>query len=207
VLGRGTPNDAFDEAKMNAHRLSAPATEAAPPSDLPVGVRLRPLTMHRDDRGAFTELFREMWDTGLEPVQWGLMDSGANVMRGVHVHFEHVDYVVVLNGRVLIGLRDLRRGSPTHGLSALLDLRGNELAGLTIPPGVAHGLYWPEPAQVLLGVSHYWDPTDERGCRWDDPALGIPWPSITPQLSERDAACGPLSALLDAVRPHQVDGQ
>ena len=193
----------IDEAKMNAQPLTACAAEAPGQPGVPVGVRVRPLTMHRDDRGAFTEIFREMWDTGAEPIQWGLMDSGANVLRGVHVHVNHVDYVVVVSGRVLVGLRDLRRGSPTYGLSTLLDLRGDALTGLTIPPGIAHGLYWPEPALVVLGVSHYWDPTDELGCQWDDPALEIPWPVTAPHLSKRDAAGPPLSEILDLVPPYR----
>ena len=28
----------------------------------------------------------------------------------------------------------------------------------------------------MYGVSKYWDPDDELGVRWDDPALGILWP-------------------------------
>ena len=47
-------------------------------------------------------------------------------------------------------------------------------------------------------MSHEWDPEDELGCRWDDPALGISWPCEEPQISERDRTLGPLSELRSA---------
>src|SRR5262249_50281289 len=112
------------------------------PASLPLGVALRPLTMHPDDPGIFPEGFRELWDTGGAPVQWNFVRSEAEVLRGVHVHHVHSDYLIILHGRASIGLRDLRRGSPTEGAVALVEMRGDDLKGLTIPPGVAHGFYF-----------------------------------------------------------------
>ena len=37
------------------------------------GVALRQLTMHRDDRAGFTEVFQDHWKTGLNPVQWSIV--------------------------------------------------------------------------------------------------------------------------------------
>src|SRR3990170_6547130 len=82
---------------------------------LPAGVRLLPLEMNRDDRGVFTEVFRRSWDIGMEPVQWNFVTSQAGVLRGVHVHVRHVDYLIVLEGRASIGLRDLRPRPPPRG--------------------------------------------------------------------------------------------
>jgi dTDP-4-dehydrorhamnose 3,5-epimerase len=159
------------------------------------GVQHRPLTMHTDARGVVTELFRAAWPTGCAPVQWNFLVTAAGVVRGVHVHPVHTDYLAVIQGRVAIGLSDLRPGSPTEGRVELVELSGGEAAGLTIPPGVAHGLYFPTAAIIVLGVSAYFDPADELGCHWRDPALGIPWPVDEAILSPRDAALGPLSAL------------
>lgn len=170
---------------------------------LPAGVRLRPLTTHRDPRGGFTELFRLEWDTGIAPIQWNAVSSAAGVLRGVHVHPRHDDYLIVLQGRATIGLRDLRRGSPTEGMVAVVELRGDSMAAITIPHGVAHGFYFHEPSLHVYSVSHYWDPADELGCRWDDPDLGIPWPVATATLSERDAAAPSLKELLAQLEPYQ----
>jgi dTDP-4-dehydrorhamnose 3,5-epimerase len=170
---------------------------------LPDGTLLRPLDANADDRGVFTELYRASWDERAAPVQWNAVRSEANVLRGVHVHIRHDDYLTVPHGRALVGLRDLRRGSETEGVSALVELTGERPAALMIPHGVAHGFYFPETSLHIYGVTEYWDPSDELGCHWADEQLGIPWPVEAPRLSERDAASQSLQALLDQLEPEQ----
>ncbi len=162
---------------------------------LPHGVQLTPLGMNRDHRGIVTELFRQSWLPESALLQWNGVCSEAKVLRGVHVHVEHVDYVVVLRGRARFGLVDLRPGSPSEGRRAELELSGDALQALLIPPGVAHGFYFYEPALHVYGVSRYWDPADELGCRFDDPDLGLCWPTAAPILSPRDERLPPLAAL------------
>jgi dTDP-4-dehydrorhamnose 3,5-epimerase len=169
--------------KATARRNAAQDTGA-----LPYGVELRPLTVHRDDRGLVAEIFRDEWPTGIAPVQWTIVVSEAAVMRGVHVHLRHDDYFVLLQGAVCAGLRDLRPGSPSAGRAALLDLDGDAPAALVIPHGVAHGFYFFSPSTFLLGASHYYEPADELGCHWRDPELGLAWPVSSARLSMRDAA-------------------
>lgn len=163
---------------------------------LPDGVRLAPLRPHRDDRGTFLELYREEWPSGVRPVQWNAVHSEAGVLRGVHVHPRHDDYLTVVGGRASIGLRDLRPDSPSTGATACVGLGATAPAAISIPHGVAHGFYFHEPSIHVYAVSHYWDLADELGCRWDDPALGIPWPQAEAQISPRDEALPPLEALL-----------
>jgi dTDP-4-dehydrorhamnose 3,5-epimerase len=169
-------------------------------SVLPAGVELRSLEPHADERGVFTELFRDSWGLPVEPVQWNVVGSDANVLRGVHAHWRHADYLTVVSGRAAIGLHDLREGSPTEGLGTIVDLDAREPSALSIPPGVAHGFYFPEPSLHVYAVSHEWDPRDELGCRWDDPELEIEWPCSAPLISERDRTLGRLSELRDAWR-------
>jgi dTDP-4-dehydrorhamnose 3,5-epimerase len=155
-------------------------------------VRLRP---HGDERGVFTELFRTSWQVGVEPVQWNVVRSNGNVLRGVHAHHRHWDYVTLVAGRAVVGLHDLRATSPTRGLSGLVELSADDPAGLVIPPGVAHGFYFRESSTHVYAVSDEWDPADELGCRYDDPALGLDWPCTRPLLSPRDADLGTLEEL------------
>jgi dTDP-4-dehydrorhamnose 3,5-epimerase len=167
---------------------------------LPAGVGVRRLTTHPDDRGEFTELFRDEWGTGVAPVQWNVVRSNADVLRGVHCHPRHADALIVVAGMMRLGLRDLRAGSPTAGLACTLDLEGDGMQLVTIPPGVAHGFYFPVPSMHVYAVDHVWDPADELGCRWDDPALGIDWRiERRVRISERDAALGTLDALRAAI--------
>jgi dTDP-4-dehydrorhamnose 3,5-epimerase len=165
-----------------------------PVSAIP-GVSLLPLTMHRDARGVVSEIYRAAWPEAIAAQQWNASQSEANVLRGVHLHHTHADYLVVLAGHMQVGLCDLRGGRV--GASCLVDLRGEEWRALVIPPGVAHGFYLPVPTTHIYAVTHYWDAADELGCRWDDPALAIPWPAATPAISARDAALPPVSTLLE----------
>jgi dTDP-4-dehydrorhamnose 3,5-epimerase len=167
---------------------------------LPHDVRLAPLTPHRDDRGTFLELFREEWGTGVAPVQWNAVDSEEGVLRGVHVHPRHDDYLVVVRGRATIGVQDLRDGSPTEGATACVELGEERPAAISIPHGVAHGFYFHEPSTHIYAVSHYWDLADELGCRWDDSALSIPWPRREVRISPRDAQLPSLEVLREQLR-------
>ena len=108
---------------------------------LPNGVGVSRLEPHRDSRGTFTELFRSSWGLDVEPVQWNVVHSEAHVLRGVHAHHRHSDYLTVVSGRATIGLHDLRADSPTRGLGTIVELDADAPTGLTIPPGVAHGFY------------------------------------------------------------------
>jgi dTDP-4-dehydrorhamnose 3,5-epimerase len=167
------------------------------------GVRFVSLTTHRDERGAFCELFREEWGAGVSPLQWNVVDSEPGVLRGVHVHVRHADYLTVVAGRATIGLRDLRAGSPTEGETALVELDGAARSAIAIPVGVAHGFLFHEPSTHVYAVSHYWDPADELACHWADPGLELAWPFEPRLVSERDASAGSLADLLAELEPYQ----
>lgn len=161
------------------------------------GVRLRSLTAHDDERGRFVEFYRGEWAMTVEIVQWNVVRSRAGTLRGVHVHRRHADYLTCVAGVCLVGLCDLRADSPTVGRSALVQLSAAGPTAVAIPPGVAHGFYFPEDTIHVYGVSEYFDPRDELGCRYDDPGLGLPWPAVPRFLSPRDAAAGSLAELLN----------
>jgi dTDP-4-dehydrorhamnose 3,5-epimerase len=152
------------------------------------GVSLTDLTGHFDERGVLTELYRQAESDAPPMLQWNFVRSAPGVLRGVHGHFRHWDYLIVLDGSATIGLKDLRPGSAAYNRSTMIEMRGNSLQALTIPPGVAHGFFFPEPAFHIYGVSSYWDKNDELGCRWNDPELGLDWPVQNPAISPRDAA-------------------
>lgn len=179
--------------------MSAPDA-AAIVGSLPHDLLLTPLQPHRDDRGTFLELYRDEWQTQVEPIQWNAVHSEAGVLRGVHVHPRHDDYLTVVRGRATVGLRDLRPGSPTEGASSCVELSERRPTAISIPHGVAHGFYFHALSTHVYAVSHYWDMADELGCRWDDPALEIPWPQREAHLSPRDQELPSLETLLGELR-------
>ena len=96
------------------------------------------------------------------------------MLRGVHAHVRHWDYLTVPLGHAVVGLHDLRTDSPTDGPLDARRARGRCPVRPRHPPGVAHGFYFHEPSLHIYAVSHEWDPDDELGCRWDDPAARHP---------------------------------
>lgn len=172
----------------------------------PAGVTLVALSPHADERGVFTELYRASWEAAVEPVQWNAVSSATNVLRGVHVHQRHTDYLTVVSGWATVGLYDLRPDSPTQGVSATVVMHAAEPTAMVIPVGVAHGFYFHEPSLHVYAVSHEFDPADELGCRWDDPELGIEWPCTAPLLSPRDRDLGTLARLRVTWSPTPVAG-
>ena len=161
--------------------------------NLPHDVEIIPLTTHRDERGWLTEIYREKWPVGIQPCQWNATASDANVLRGVHVHYKHTDYLVLLRGRLSAGLYDARPKSPTHRMSRVVDIHCDKISALRIPAGVMHGFYSHEPTLYIYGVDSYFDPDDELGCHWADPRLRLTWPCKNPKLSDRDLQAGPLA--------------
>ncbi len=170
------------------------------------GVDFRRLEMHHDSRGNFTEVFQEGWNCGIRPVQWSVVTSCANVFRGMHLHLRHDEYVTPISGQMLVGLHDLRPGSPTHGCWSLYDLHGDDRACLTWPRGVLHGWYFPDGGTHLQAVSESYDSyaaDDNWGCVWSDPALRIRWPFRQPTL---DAKAARFPLLKDLLRQLQAAG-
>jgi dTDP-4-dehydrorhamnose 3,5-epimerase len=149
-----------------------------------------------DHRGSLVELCRLSWIPETTIVQWNVVASGPGVLRGMHWHNLHWDLIAAVQGHLVVGLTDLRIGSPTELVSELIEVDAEAPAGVLIPPGVGHGFFSPDGSIVLYGVSRYWDPADELGVRFDDPALALDWrlPPEGPVLSERDASLPPLSA-------------
>jgi dTDP-4-dehydrorhamnose 3,5-epimerase len=156
------------------------------------------LESHSDGRGSLTEIFREEWSLGIEPVQWNLLRSHPGTLRGVHCHVTHSDAIVVVDGELILGLIDLRPDSSTEGRAELHRVPATSTL-VSIPPGVAHGFCFEQATTMVYAVSDYWNLEDELGCRWDDPALGIQWPVTAPVLSPRDRSGGSLEELRASV--------
>lgn len=161
------------------------------------GVLLRKLIMHSDDRGSVTELLRNSWNLGPELVQWNLVSTRRDVVRGVHLHLRRHDLLCVVSGTASVGLCDLRRDSSSFRKRLLVEMSGSELSVITIPPGVVHGFYSDTDSILACAFSEQWDPEDDYGCFWADPQLAIPWSSMESRCSEKDASLPAFSDLLE----------
>ena len=150
-----------------------------------------------DSRGYFMESFnkKEFSKLGIktEFVQHNVSKSKKGVLRGLHFQTKHpqAKLQAVLSGRVYDVAVDLRSGSPTFGkyYGVILDAEKQNM--FYIPEGFAHGFYvLSDEAIFTYKCTDFYDPTGEGGLMWNDPAIGIDWkavaPEVNPLLSEKD---------------------
>ncbi|BBD97389.1 dTDP-4-dehydrorhamnose 3,5-epimerase [Sphingobium amiense] len=145
-----------------------------------------------DHRGYFSEIFRKDWfsenigDFDLIQENQSLSASSGTV-RGLHFQtapFAQGKLVRCLSGALVDVIVDIRRGSPAYGHWMAVELtaeRGNQL---WVPPGFAHGFCTIQPNTILCyKVTAYYSVENDKGMAWDDPAVGIEWPSVAnPEL-------------------------
>jgi dTDP-4-dehydrorhamnose 3,5-epimerase len=153
--------------------------------------------VHGDERGYFTESFREDKLTDflgykINFCQDNESKSTFGVLRGLHYQlppFSQTKLVRVIQGSVLDVAVDAREGSPTFGQHVAVELTGENKKQLLIPRGFAHGfVVLSEEALFTYKVDNYYSPECDTGVAYDDPALEIDWGLLKEdlKLSEKD---------------------
>ncbi len=162
------------------------------PLEIPEVVLIAP-KVYEDERGYFLETYKasEFEAQGLPGtfVQDNHSYSRPGVLRGLHYQLppkEQGKLVRCIRGRVWDVAVDIRRGSPWFGKWVAVELSEQNKYLLWVPPGFAHGFVALEESEVLYKVTQEYAPEYDRGIRWDDPQLAIPWPVSNPLLSPRD---------------------
>jgi dTDP-4-dehydrorhamnose 3,5-epimerase len=151
-----------------------------------------------DARGFFFESFNQKAfnaATGLDTqfVQDNHSRSSRGVLRGLHYQLQQPQgkLVRVVRGAVFDVAVDIRKSSPTLGRWVGVELSEENHQQLWVPPGFAHGfLVLSESADFLYKTTDYYAPAHERCIAWNDPDIGIAWPSLDgpPLVSQKDAA-------------------
>jgi dTDP-4-dehydrorhamnose 3,5-epimerase len=162
-------------------------------------------TTHGDARGFFIETFRENEWAGFGVTETFVQDnqsrSRKGVVRGIHFQLPpgQAKLIRVARGAIFDVVVDLRRGSPTFGSWESHDLNDENNRQLYVPIGFGHGFcVVSDVADVVYKVSGYYDAGIERGFAWDDPDVGIQWPSgLDLSVSERDATAPRLAEIAD----------
>jgi dTDP-4-dehydrorhamnose 3,5-epimerase len=148
----------------------------------------------RDPRGFFLETYNRnrFVEIGIHEtfVQDNHSRSSQGTLRGLHYQLRHAQAKLcrVIEGEAFDVAVDIRLGSPTFGKWASVLLSAEKQNQIFIPAGFAHGFVArTESVQFLYKCSEFYDPSDEHGVRWDDPALAIAWGVSNPLISEKDA--------------------
>jgi dTDP-4-dehydrorhamnose 3,5-epimerase len=142
------------------------------------GVQLIPLNMFVDDGGSLAEILR-FDDSGnlqilpsFKVQQVTFSQMMPNTIKAFHLHYNQEDvWFVMPYDRLLIGLFDARKGSPTYNKSMRFVLGAGRAQALYIPRGVAHGLanVWQNPANMIYLVNQCFDAKnpDEHRLPWN----------------------------------------
>lgn len=146
------------------------------------GVRRLNLDRFGDTRGGFVKLFHAPMiaeaagETHLREIF--MSDSAAGVVRGMHFQVpphDHVKLVTCSAGRVLDVVLDIRKGSPTYGRAAGVELDGARPELVVIPSGFAHGFAAvSDGAQMVYMTTAEHAPAHDRGILWN--SFEFAWP-------------------------------
>ena len=165
-------------------------------------------TVFGDDRGYFMETYnsefapyiKHLDGTPCDFIQDNQSRSKRGVLRGLHFQMANPQgkLVRVIEGEVYDVAVDLRRDSETFGKWYGVFLSAENKRQFYVPEGCAHGfLVTSEFATFVYKCTRLYDPASEGGLLFDDPALGIDWPTegLEVTLSEKDKKNLPLAEL------------
>ena len=98
-------------------------------------------------------------------------------------------------GAILDVAVDLRIGSPSFGKWVGVELTAENMRQVFVPSGFGHAfITLSEAAEVHYKCTGLYAPASEGTVAWDDPEIGVDWPTRTPVLSGRDQNGMSLSA-------------
>jgi dTDP-4-dehydrorhamnose 3,5-epimerase len=144
-----------------------------------VGVEIKQLKAHADDRGQLTEILRRD-----DPIFEGFGQcyfsvSYPGVIRGWHYHRKQTDYFACLSGMIKVPLYDLREGSPTYGVINEFFMGDDNRIVVKIPVGVLHGFknIGVTPCLLVNFPTEPYDPADPDEYRvpYDSPDIPYSW--------------------------------
>lgn len=149
----------------------------------------------QDERGFFARSFcqREFGVHGLvSTIAQGNIsyNKKRGTLRGMHYQADPspgTKLVRCTRGAIYDVIIDMREKSPTYKKWISVELTADNYRMLYIPQYFAHGfLTLEDGSEVSYLESQFYDPSAERGVRYDDPAFGIDWPARIEVISEKD---------------------
>lgn len=148
-----------------------------------------------DSRGYFMRTFcRDIFRRHGLQSEWvqenQSLSRAKHTIRGLHFQkppHSETKLIRVLCGAILDVFVDLRLDSRTYGKWDSVALSEENGKMVYIPRGFAHGFCTlTDDSVVLYKVDNMYAPESEGNLRWNDPEIGIKWPTKDPILSEKD---------------------
>lgn len=136
-----------------------------------IGVEIKELVTHGDDRGFFREVMRHTEDVFRNGTcaQWSHSKMCKDVVKAWHFHHVQIDWWYVPIGHIETVLYDYRPESPTYKTKMVIPMgerkygRGVKELAIKIPPGVLHGCrVFSDEAHLFYITSEIYN-TNEEG--------------------------------------------
>ena len=151
-------------------------------------IQLRP---NLDARGYFMRTYdKEVFAEYGLPTEWVQESESLSRIKGTvrGMHFQYppegeIKAIRATRGETFLALVDLRRNSPTFGEWDAVILSADKHNVLIVPRGVANGMCSLTDNCVLVyKIDEYFRPASYDAIRWNDPELGIEWPTKVPAV-------------------------
>lgn len=156
-----------------------------------------------DKRGFFLESFRadQFRSLGLptEFVQDNHSRSARGVVRGLHFQWDPPmgKLMRVTAGSAFVVAVDIRKGSPTLGQWVGIEASSQNRKMMWAPAGFARGFCaLTDGTEIQYKCTAIYNPRTESGIRWNDPEIGIRWPTTDVVISDKDRAARTLKEWL-----------
>jgi dTDP-4-dehydrorhamnose 3,5-epimerase len=150
---------------------------------------------YRDNRGFLIESYRKdsfYTELGIdvEFVQDIHSQSVMNVVRGLHFQWDPPmgKLMRVTGGSAFLVAVDIRKQSPTLGQWIGVEVSAENHKQIWAPAGFARGFCaLTDRVDVHYKCTGIYNPACESGIRWNDPEIGIEWPTNNPIISAKDS--------------------
>jgi dTDP-4-dehydrorhamnose 3,5-epimerase len=147
----------------------------------------------QDSRGFFSETFKaDQFETFGLPTQF-VQDNHSRSIKGVirGLHFQWSPpmgkLMRVTVGSAFLVAVDIRKGSPTCGQWVGTIASAENRRSVWAPAGFARGFCALSNAtEIQYKCTGIYNGNAEGAIRWDDPAIGIQWPTENPIISDKD---------------------
>lgn len=164
-------------------------------TEIGLGVKIIEPDKFCDSRGYYSEIYskRTLKNLGIEMDV--VQDNEAfskkkGTVRGIHFQNNpkpQAKLLRCLKGKIVDVAVDLRKASPTYKQYVMVYLEENDGKFVFIPKGFGHCcISLVDDTLINYKVDELYDKSLDRAIRFDDPEIGIQWPSMAFVLSEKD---------------------
>ena len=157
------------------------------------GVKILNYDSFSDERGQIwsTYIQKEIIKMGYEPFTHDKFSiSKKDVLRGIHYDDKTFKLISVIDGEIDQVMVDMRKNSKTYKKFILVNLNGNSMKSILIPPMVGNAFRVKSDKAIyhykLSYVGEYADIERQYTLKWNDPSININWKIENPILSKRD---------------------